>query len=97
MLKTAETQPWLLAAVICLSTGLGWSLLPTVGWSYYALEGAQTSCSVKWEDPSFNVVSYNIAMFLFVFIVPLTFLLVTNYKLILLESGSFIQFIFTIK
>ena len=89
MLKTTDAQSWLLVAMVCVLSGLVWSLFPAVGWSYYALEGAHTSCSVKWEDPSVNVVSYNIAIFIFVFAIPLIFMLVTNYKLVFLVNVSY--------
>ena len=53
------------------------------GWSYYSLEGALTTCSVEWEDRSFNVVSYNIAMFALVYLFPLKVMLFTTVYLII--------------
>nr|QVK45896.1 G protein-coupled receptor [Proales similis] len=69
---------------ICLGAGALWALFPLVGWSYYSLEGALTSCSVEWAERSVNVISYNMTIFLFVFIVPLVLIVFTNVKLLLI-------------
>ena len=53
------------------------------GWSYYSLEGALTTCSVEWEDRSFNVVSYNVAMFAGVYFVPLQVMIFSTVYLII--------------
>nr|QVK45897.1 G protein-coupled receptor [Proales similis] len=63
-------------------TGLFWALLPLLGWSHYSLEGALTSCSVEWNERNFAVISYNLAMFLFVYFIPLAMIICTNYKLL---------------
>ena len=65
----------------CLFGGLFWSVMPLLGWSEYALEGAQTTCSVEWNKRTANVLSYNIAIFVFVFFVPLVYICITNFKL----------------
>ena len=71
---------------VCIFLGIFWSTLPIVGWSYYSVEGIGTSCSVEWADQSFNVVSYNIAMFIFVYFLPLFVIIVSNVKVILIVS-----------
>lgn len=53
----------------CLS--FFWSIVPFLGWSHYTVEGAQIGCSVEWNIRTFNVVSYNIAITIFVFLLPL--------------------------
>ena len=68
----------------CVMKGLFWSSLPLLGWSYYSLEGAMTSCSVEWNERSINVVSYNMCMFFFVYLVPLVVICVSNVKLIMM-------------
>lgn len=68
----------------CVLKGLFWSSLPLFGWSYYSLEGAMTSCSVEWKERSINVVSYNVCMFLFVYLLPLIIIWVSNVKLIMM-------------
>ena len=37
----------------------------------YTLEGVRTSCSICWQDRSANVISYNVMMFVFAYVVPL--------------------------
>jgi c-opsin len=75
-----------LALVIsaCIFLGLFWSILPIFGWSRYSLEGAGTSCSVEWHERSLNVTSYNVAMFVFVFFVPLFVIITVNTKLVMM-------------
>jgi c-opsin len=67
---------------ICFSMGLFWSSMPLVGWSYYSLEGAKTSCSVEWNERSWNVTSYNATIFICVFLIPLVCIVATNLKLL---------------
>lgn len=75
---------------IGISVFLGgiWAIFPVFGWSYYSVEGALTSCSVEWAERSFNVISYNVAIFIFVFILPFGVILVTNLKLLLIVSTN---------
>ena len=70
--------------VICTLIGVLWALFPFLGWSYYSLEGALTSCSVEWYERSINVISYNAAMFIFVFLIPFIVILISNFRLILM-------------
>ena len=58
------------AVVISLAFSLFWSAMPIFGWSHYSLENGLVSCSVEYNEKSFNVISYNIGMFIFVFILP---------------------------
>lgn len=81
-IKLISLRTSLLTIAICLLFGFLWAAFPLVGWSRYSLEGALTSCSVEWNERSLNVISYNVAMFLFVYIVPLIVLVATNIKLI---------------
>ena len=53
-----------------------------MGWSYYSPEGVKMSCGVEWQDHSINVMSYNITIMIFAFVVPLTILVITNMKVI---------------
>ena len=64
---------------VCFGVGLFCAAAPFFGWSYYSLEGALTSCSVEWSDRSFNVVSYNIFIFFFTFVIPLCVISFSNY------------------
>lgn len=64
--------------VICLFLSIFWSTVPIFGWSYYSLEDGLVSCSVEYNEKSLNVISYNISMFIFVFIIPLGIIIATN-------------------
>lgn len=74
----------ILAVQICLIFGALWPTMPLVGWSHYSLEGGLTSCSVTWHEDSTNVMSYNAAIFLFVYCLPVTTIVGTNIKLLLI-------------
>ena len=67
--------------------GLFWSAMPLIGWSHYSLEDSYTSCSVEWKEKSFNVLSYNVAIFIFVFFIPFGFILFSNLKSIIIVSN----------
>ncbi|OCT87544.1 hypothetical protein XELAEV_18021240mg [Xenopus laevis] len=41
-----------------------WAVAPLFGWSSYGPEGVQTSCSIGWEERSWNNYSYIITYFL---------------------------------
>jgi hypothetical protein len=76
----------IISLIICATLSLLWCVLPYLGWSYYSLEGAKISCSVEWETRTLNVVSYNITIFSFVFLVPLIIIVITNTKILLMVS-----------
>ncbi|XP_077462508.1 opsin-3-like isoform X4 [Stigmatopora argus] len=44
---------------------LAWTLPPLLGWSSYGLEGAGTSCSVTWTEPTSRSHSYIVCLFVF--------------------------------
>ena len=69
--------------LFCTVNGLFWALMPVLGWSYYSLEASYTSCSVEWKDKSFNVVSFNVSLFGFLYLIPVMVILTTSLKLIL--------------
>ena len=72
--------------IVCVLFGLVWTVLPLFGWSYYSLETSKMTCSVEYQDRSFNVISYNIAMFTFVYFIPLMIIIASNVKLIILVT-----------
>ncbi|CAF1008978.1 unnamed protein product [Adineta ricciae] len=55
-----------------------WALMPLFGWSTYDYEGIGASCSIKWEDRSLNVVSYNITILIFVYLIPVIIMIIAN-------------------
>ena len=80
--------------LILLSCFLGafWAIMPIFGWSEYSLEGAMISCSIEWNKRTPSVLSYNITITLFVFLIPLGLLLFTNIS-VLQTVNQFILFI----
>ena len=68
----------LVAIGLSLACGAFWSILPLLGWSHYSLEGALISCSVEWNEKNASVLSYNIAITIFVFLVPLIVFIFTS-------------------
>ena len=74
----------IVSIVVCLLLGLIWPVLPLFGWSYYTLEGGLTSCTVEWSERSFNVISYNVVIWVGGFFVPLIIIVYTNSKVIFL-------------
>ncbi|NWY10188.1 OPSP protein, partial [Aphelocoma coerulescens] len=49
---------------------LVWTVPPLLGWSSYGIEGAGTSCSVRWSSESAESTSYIICLFIFCLVVP---------------------------
>ena len=80
---TISKKSYSLAIAISITISLFWTIAPMFGWSYYSLEGALTTCSVEWEDRSFNVQSYNIAMFVGVYFIPLIIMILSTFFLII--------------
>jgi hypothetical protein len=89
-LKTVNTGVILNLVLISSLLSLFWSLAPLLGWSSYTLEEGLVSCSAKYNEQSWNVISYNMAMLLFVFFVPFLLTVILNVKSILNVSYYFI-------
>ena len=64
------------------------AIMPAFGWSEYSLEGIMISCSVEWDEKKASVVSYNITIFVFVFVLPISLIIYTNVKLISYVSSN---------
>ena len=78
------------SVIISLVLSLFWSAVPIFGWSYYSLEDGIVSCSVEYNEKSLNVISYNIGMFIFVFILPFGITIYTNIKSIFIVKLFFL-------
>lgn len=74
----------------CLN-GMFWALMPLFGWSEYAPEGAMISCCIEWNKRTYSVISYNIAITLFVYLIPLALLIFTNLRIFSIVRTSFIR------
>ena len=80
--KSITYKTCFLVIAVCIVLSLIWTTFPLVGWSYYSPEGLKMSCSVEWQDRSLNVMSYSITIIIFVFILPLIIITITNIKII---------------
>ncbi len=56
--------------IFCCLNGLFWAVMPLLGWSYYTFEGGLVSCAVEFKGNSWNVRSFIIAIFIFVYLIP---------------------------
>ncbi len=72
--------------VFSILKGFVWSIFPVIGWSYYSLEGSLTSCGIEWRKQSFNLNSFKIATFLFVYFIPLIIIVISSYKLVIIVT-----------
>jgi len=70
--------------IIITISSLFWATAPLLGWSYYTLEENFVSCTIKSNDGTLNVKSYNICILIFVFIIPFIMIIITNTKSIIL-------------
>ena len=68
--------------LISILIGIFWAIVPLFGWSEYSLEGAMISCSVEWNKRTASIMSYNISIALFVFILPLVIIIIINWKIV---------------
>ena len=82
--KILNTNKIIISVLTSISLGLFWSLAPLLGWSKYSLEDSQTCCSVEWKERSLNVTSYNVLVFIFVFVIPFGLILVSNFQSIII-------------
>jgi hypothetical protein len=80
LMKKMKMKNYLIIILLCMILSLAWATFPLFGWSYYSLEGSLTSCSVEWADRSWNVMSYNITIWLFGYIIPLSVIIYCNIK-----------------
>ena len=78
--------------VACLLISLFWSTMPLLGWSNYMLEDGGTGCCIEIREKSLNVQSYNIAMFMFVFMIPFGFIIVSNVCLFMDVGHNYYSF-----
>ena len=80
-------------ANLSISIGIFWSSAPVIGWSHYSLEGALISCSIEWHERTASVMSYNILIALFVYLLPLGIFCFTSarvYYLVRISSRKFV-------
>ncbi|XP_075446475.1 opsin-3-like isoform X2 [Ascaphus truei] len=68
--RAPDFKKALLAVASSWMYSLLWTTPPLLGWSSYGVEGAGTSCSVRWTSESIESVSYIICLFIFCLVLP---------------------------
>ncbi|XP_061105274.1 pinopsin-like [Conger conger] len=66
---------------------LVWTVPPLLGWSGYGPEGPGTTCSVQWQHPSANSISYVVCLFVFCLLLPLLLMIFCYGKILLVIRG----------
>ncbi|XP_068036387.1 pinopsin-like [Anomalospiza imberbis] len=68
--RSNDFRKALLAVGVSWIYSLVWTVPPLLGWSSYGVEGAGTSCSVRWSSESAESTSYIVCLFIFCLVVP---------------------------
>lgn len=69
---------------ITLSICLLWSSFPLMGWSRYEAETTNLYCSMEYNDKSWDVITFNYASVIVIFLIPFSIILYTNIKIYLI-------------
>lgn len=69
--KSIRKTTVLMAIMFCFALGMFWGVTPLIGWGSYALEGIQISCAPDWRSRTTSDVTYHVAMYILVLVVPL--------------------------
>lgn len=78
----------------CYIVGLFWSAIPFSGWTRYEYEAIGTTCSVALDSSDFYVLSYNICIFVFCYLVPVITMICCYCKILHTVSCLFLFFLF---
>jgi hypothetical protein len=68
--------------LLCCLFGLFWSIMPLLGWSYYTMEDGLVSCAVEFKGSNWNIRSFIISIFIFVYCIPFGIIFITSIALI---------------
>ena len=79
-MKLINKSTCILAIGFCSTLSFIWAIMPVLGWSYYTLDDSLTSCTVEFNKKTPGVLSYNVTLFGFVFLLPLVLIIVINVK-----------------
>lgn len=74
----------------CYIVGLFWSAIPFSGWTRYEYEAIGTTCSVALDSSDFYVLSYNICIFVFCYLVPVITMICCYCKILQTVSCLFL-------
>jgi hypothetical protein len=75
-----------LTIFICCLFGLFWAIMPLVGWSYYTIEDGLISCSIEYRGNDWNIRSFIISIFIFVYLIPFGTIFFTSIGLLIKVS-----------
>ena len=84
--KSIGNRVIICSTLVSLALSLFWSMAPMFGWSFYSLEDGLVSCSVEYNEKSINVITYNVGMFIFTFLLPFAIIIFANVKSLLIVN-----------
>ena len=90
--KSIDKKIILKTTIVSIVYSLFWCVAPLFGWSHYALEDGLVSCTVEYNEKSWNVISYNLGMLLFVFVLPFGVTIISNIKSLLIVKYLYILY-----
>ncbi|XP_076464749.1 rhodopsin, GQ-coupled-like [Babylonia areolata] len=71
--NSPETRRWVTVSIVAAWTyALCWSVCPFLGWGAFAPEPFATSCSLDWTTRVVSNKMYNVLVFLFLLLIPVT-------------------------
>ena len=70
------------AVLFCIIFGIFWPIVPIFGWSNYQIDQNYIGCSIQPLNLSNSTLSYNICIYIFVYFLPLSILIFTNYHIV---------------
>ncbi|CAF1101150.1 unnamed protein product [Rotaria sordida] len=76
--KDVTVMKCIIIAMMAILIALVITILPLVGWNEYTLEGTRTSCCTNLHDRRSSYIAYNLFIFVVVYCLPLTILVITN-------------------
>ena len=62
--------------------GIFWPIMPLIGWSSYTININWMMCTIDTETKDSNHISFNVIMFLFIYIIPLVLIFYSNSKMV---------------
>jgi hypothetical protein len=70
--------------LLCCLFGLFWSIMPLLGWSYYTMEDGLVSCAVEFKGSNWNIRSFIISIFIFVYCIPFSIIIFSSLYIIIM-------------
>lgn len=67
----------------CFLFGMIFGIGPVIGWANFKVGFL---CGIDIYDRSWSTVSYRVSLFFFAFVIPVTFIVITSFKILLIVS-----------